>query len=89
MNKPIQTNPTADLPTNWTTGQTVSPSGTDVGLSAKHGYNYLGQKVNEALTDIGAINDAFANIHNVAVYTGTSAPSSATGANGDLYIQTE
>lgn len=57
MAKPINTNPTADLPVNWTTGQIVSPTGTDVGLSNKHGYNYLGGKVNEALTDIGTIND--------------------------------
>ena len=62
MNKPISTNPTADLPVNWTTSQIVSPSGTDVGLTAKHGYNYLMQKLNEALTDIGTINDAFTSI---------------------------
>lgn len=62
MNKPISTNPTADLPVNWTTSQIVSPSGTDVGLTAKHGYNYLMQKLNEALTDIGTINDAFTGI---------------------------
>lgn len=62
MNKPISTNPVADLPVNWTTGQIVSPSGTDVGLTAKHGYNYLGTKVNEALADIGTLNDAFAGI---------------------------
>lgn len=60
--KPINTNPTADLPTNWTSGQTVAPAGTDVGLTTQHGYNYLGTKVNEALTDIGTINDAFTGL---------------------------
>ena len=60
--KPIPTNPVADLPTNWATGQTVSPSGTDVGLSAKHGYNYLAAKVNEALTDIGTLNEAIEDV---------------------------
>lgn len=62
MDKPISTNPVADLPQNWTTGQIVSPSGTDVGLTAKHGYNYQASKINEALTDIGILNDAFATI---------------------------
>lgn len=89
MNKPINTNPTADLPVNWTNGQIVSPSGTDVGLTAKHGYNYLNGKINEALNDIGTLNNAFTNIHNVAVYTGTTAPASNLGAVGDIYIQTE
>lgn len=89
MNKPIQTNPVADVPANWTTGQIISPTGTDVGLSAKHGYNYQAGKINEALTDIGAINDAFANINNVKVYNGTSAPASSLGAVGDIYVQTE
>ena len=89
MNKPINTNPTADVPANWTTGQMVSPSGTDVGLTAKHGYNYQAGKINEALTDIGTLNDAFANIYNINTYTGTGTPSSGTGAVGDIYIQTE
>lgn len=87
MTKPINTNPTADVPANWTTGQTVSPSGTDVGLTAKHGYNYQAGKINEALTDIGTINDAFEGI--VTVYSGSSTPSSNLGVNGDIYIQTE
>ena len=60
--KPIPTNPSADLPENWTTGQTVSPSGTDVGLTSKHGYNYLASKVNEALTDIGTLNEAIEDV---------------------------
>lgn len=87
MTKPINTNPTADVPSNWTNGQIVSPNGTDVGLSAKHGYNYQAGKINEALHAIGLLNDAFAGI--VTVYTGTSAPSSSLGADGDIYIQTE
>ena len=87
MTKPINTNPTADVPANWTNGQIVSPSGTDVGLTAKHGYNYQAGKINEALTAIGTINNAFANI--VTVYTGTTAPAAGTGVNGDIYIQTE
>ena len=50
VTNPIPTPLSADLPTNWTTGQTVSPSGTDVGLTAQHGYNYLMQQVNAAQT---------------------------------------
>lgn len=38
----------ADLPENWTYGQTVSPNGTEAGLTPKHGYNYLMQQVNQA-----------------------------------------
>ncbi len=38
----------ADLPENWSLDQIVSPSGTDVGLTAKHGYNYLMKQVNDA-----------------------------------------
>lgn len=57
MAKPIPANPVADVPVNWTAGQIVSPNGSEVGLDSKHGYNYLGQKVNEALTDIGILNE--------------------------------
>lgn len=38
----------ADLPENWTLNQIVSPTGTDVGLTEKHGYNYLMKQVNAA-----------------------------------------
>ena len=37
-----------DLPENWTDTQYVSPNGTEVGLSPKHGYNYLMKQVNNA-----------------------------------------
>lgn len=37
-----------DLPENWTTEQYVSPDGTSVGLTEKHGYNYLNRQVNDA-----------------------------------------
>lgn len=50
----------ADLPINWTNGQIVSPSGTDVGLSQQHGYNYLNGAVNDAQAAIKAIRDFFA-----------------------------
>lgn len=40
----------ADLPENWLAGQTVAPTGEEVGLSQKHGYNYLMQQVNNAQT---------------------------------------
>ena len=38
----------ADLPENWTEGQTVAPNGTDAGLTEQHGYNYLMWAVNQA-----------------------------------------
>ena len=58
-NKPIVTPPQGDLPENWTTGQIVAPSGTEVGLSKQHGYNYLMQLVNAIADGVTAINDAF------------------------------
>ena len=45
-NKPIPTPLMADLPTNWTRGQIVAPTGQEVGLPTNYGYNYLMAKVN-------------------------------------------
>ena len=39
--KPIPTPLLADLPEDWTVGQTVAPTGEEVGLTQQHGYNYL------------------------------------------------
>lgn len=61
--KPISTPLPADLPTNWQTGQTVSPTGTEVGLTQQHGYNYQAQQINNAQTAINTINDAFENVY--------------------------
>lgn len=52
----------ADLPQAWTTGQIVSPSGTDVGLSAKHGYNYLMRQVNIIQQALTAVGNAFPDL---------------------------
>lgn len=52
----------ADLPENWTSGQIISPNGTEVGLDAKHGYNYLMKQVNAAQNETNALNDAVDNI---------------------------
>lgn len=38
----------ADLPENWVYAQTISPNGTEAGLTPQHGYNYLMQQVNQA-----------------------------------------
>ena len=77
--KPINTNPTADLPTTWINGQTVAPNGSDVGLAAQYGYNYLNGKVNEALTDVGTINDAFSGLQAAITTTGI-----LKGSNGAI-----
>lgn len=61
-NKPLPSPLTADLPENWTYGQTVAPTGQEVGLPNNYGYNYLMAKVNEARTAINTINDAFAGL---------------------------
>lgn len=38
----------ADLPENWTSQQTVAPTGEEVGMDEQHGYNYLMKQVNNA-----------------------------------------
>lgn len=60
--KPISTPLPADLPDNWTTGQTVAPTGAEVGLSEQHGYNYLMEQVNAAQEAANTINDAFEDL---------------------------
>lgn len=61
-NKPIQSPLPADLPENWTIGQTVAPAGSDVGLSQQHGYNYLMEQVNAAQEAVNTISDAFEDL---------------------------
>lgn len=48
-----------DLPTNWTYGQTIGATGSDVGLTQQHGYNYLMQQVNAAQQAAQEIGSAF------------------------------
>lgn len=60
--KPISTPLPADLPENWTTGQTVAPTGAEVGLTEQYGYNYLMQQVNAAQEAANTINDAFEDL---------------------------
>lgn len=52
----------ADLPQAWTTGQIVSPNGTDVGLTTKHGYNYLMKQVNIIQQALVAVGNAFPDL---------------------------
>ena len=52
----------ADLPENWTQGQTISPNGTEVGLTEKHGYNYLMKQVNDTQTEVNDINTALTDV---------------------------
>ena len=59
---PIKTPLPADLPEDWTGGQTVAPTGAEVGLSEKHGYNYLMEQVNAAQTAAKEIGEAFSGL---------------------------
>lgn len=45
----------ADLPENWTSQQTVAPTGAEVGLDEQHGYNYLMRQVNNAQKALKAL----------------------------------
>lgn len=60
--KPIPAPLLADLPEDWTIGQTVAPTGEEVGLTQQHGYNYLMEKVNEAIQAINALNEGFEDV---------------------------
>ena len=46
-----------DLPENWTDVNYVSPNGVEVGLTEKHGYNYLMKQVNNAQQAAAEISD--------------------------------
>lgn len=67
--KPIASNLPSDLPTNWQTNQIVSPNGTEAGLDAQHGFNYLAKQVNDAQTGVNAINNAFPGLSTTANLT--------------------
>lgn len=60
--KPIPAPLLADLPEDWTVGQTVAPTGEEVGLTQQHGYNYLMEKVNEAIQAINTLNEGFEDV---------------------------
>lgn len=51
----------ADLPTNWTQGQIISPNGTEVGLGEQYGYNYLNEQVNNTQTEVNSLSTAQTN----------------------------
>lgn len=61
-NNPITTPLPADLPTDWTYGQTIAANGSEVGLSQQHGYNYLMQQVNAAQQAAKQIGQAFSGL---------------------------
>ena len=49
----------ADLPENWASNQTVTPNGTEAGLSPQHGYNYLMRQVNATQRAVNGIPPLF------------------------------
>lgn len=59
MAHPISVALPADLPEDWQTGQTVAPQGSDVGLTERHGYNYLMKQVNAAQTAAAQLGASF------------------------------
>ena len=46
----------ANLPENWTSQQTVAPTGAEVGMDEQYGYNYLMRQVNNAQKAATALN---------------------------------
>ncbi len=62
-----------DLPENWTLDQTVSPNGTEVGLTKQHGYNYLNAAVNLLKAAIQTVQNLFSGVAPIdnPVFTGS------------------
>lgn len=60
--KPISSPLPANLPENWATGQTVAPTGAEVGLGENYGYNYLMEQVNAAQEAVNTMNNAFEDL---------------------------
>lgn len=52
----------ANLPENWTQGDIIAPNGSDIGRPENYGYNYLNKQVNDAQTEINAINDILGEV---------------------------
>lgn len=69
----------ADLPENWTSGQTIAPTGEEVGLSNQHGYNYLMKQVNNAQKAATALNEGKLGLHGTA--------DNGVVASGDNYVR--
>lgn len=69
----------ADLPENWTSEQTVAPTGEEVGLSNQHGYNYLMKQVNNAQKAATALNEGKLGLHDAA--------DNGVVASGDGYVR--
>ena len=86
MNLPV-TLP-ADLPEDWTPGQTVAPSGTSVGLTQQHGYNYLMEQVNNVQTGVNFIAENTPNAYQCTVRTATLSSSAWSFTSGTGYQQT-
>lgn len=80
MQRPISASLPADLPENWQTGQIVSPTGTEVGLSEQYGYNYQSAQINAAQQGVNALNEAFDNIAPLVSPSFTGTPTAPTAA---------
>lgn len=82
---PVTENLPADLPIDWTYGQTVAPTGSEAGLSKQHGYNYLMEQVNAVQTAVNEIGAAFGAL---PVITQVSATLTVAGWSGSPLRQT-
>lgn len=69
----------ADLPENWTSEQTVAPTGAEVGMDEQHGYNYLMRQVNNAQKAATALNEGKLGLH--------AAADNGVVASGDNYVR--
>lgn len=75
-----------DLPENWNDTQYVSPGGTEVGLTEKHGYNYLMKQVNNSQK---AINELDAELGDIDTTLQNKAPKSLTYGSSNVASEAE
>lgn len=59
----------ADLPENWTSQQTVAPTGAEVGMDEQYGYNYLMRQVNNAQKAANLLNKGKAAVVDPHTFT--------------------
>lgn len=75
-----------DLPENWNDTQYVSPGGTEVGPTEKHGYNYLMKQVNNSQK---AINELDAELEDIHTTLQNKAPKSLTYGSSNVASEAE
>lgn len=84
-NHSVTVTPSVTNTTGWITGSTKT--GTGVSVSASELVSGSETKTANGTYDVTNLASVVVNLSFSTIYTGSSAPSSSTGSNGDIYIQ--